>query len=99
MNGLTLAFPYQELLARLFGPKRDRVEILEATKSLKCDFEGLAVICRIRVKDKKRRAADLAGKGAVRSVETLYEHRDGSLVVHREGKPAGQAPRGRGRRA
>jgi len=93
MKRLTLEFPYQELWARLFGPNRDRVEILEATKSLKCDFEGLAVICRIRFKDKKMRAADLVGKGAVRSVETLYEHRDGSLVVFVEGKPVVHAPR------
>src|SRR5437879_10153068 len=93
MKRLTLEFPYQELWARLFGPNRDRVEILEATKSLKCDFEGLAVICRIRFKDKKMRAADLVGKGAVRSVETLYEHRDGSLVVFIEGKPVVHAPR------
>src|SRR2546427_11489370 len=86
MKRLTLEFPYQELWARLFGPNRDRVEILEATKSLKCDFEGLAVICRIRFKDKKMRAAELVGKGEVRSVETLYEHRDGTLVEFIEGK-------------
>ena len=35
---------------------------------------------------------------SVRSVETLYEHRDGSLVVFVEGKPVVHAPRGlRGR--
>src|SRR5712691_12537425 len=87
MKRLTLEFPYQELWGRLFGSNRDRVEVLEATKSLKCDFEGLAVICRIRFKDKRMKVADLVGKGAVRSVETLYEHRDGSLVVFIEGKP------------
>src|SRR5438132_4062715 len=92
MKRLTLEFPYQERWARLFGPNRDRVEILEATKSLKCDFEGLAVICRIRFKDKKMKAADLVGKRAVRSVETLYEHKDGSLVVFIQGKPVVHAP-------
>ena len=93
MKRLTLEFPYQELWGRLFGPNRDRVEVLEATKSLKCDFEGLAVICRIRFRDKRMKAADLVGKGAVRSVETLYEHRDGSLVVFIQGKPVVYAPR------
>jgi len=39
------------------------------------------------------KAADLVGKGAVRSVETLYEHRDGSLVVFIQGKPVVYAPR------
>src|SRR3989442_14400163 len=93
MKRMTLEFPYQELWGRLFGPNRDRVEVLEATKSLKCDFEGLAVICRIRFRDKRMKAADLVGKGAVRSVETLYEHRDGSLVVFIQGKPVVYAPR------
>ena len=77
MKRLTLEFPYQELWRRLFGPNYERVEILEAVKSLKCDFEGLAVICRIRFKDKRMRATDLVGKGAIRNVETLYNDRDG----------------------
>ncbi len=93
MKRLTLEFPYQHLWSRLFGPNHDRVEVIEATKSLKCDFEGLAVICRIRFKDKKMKAADLVGKGAVRSVETLYEHKDGSLVVFIQGKPVVHAPK------
>jgi len=93
MKRLTLEFPYQELWDRLFGPNQDRVEVLEATKSLKCDFEGLAVICRIRFKDKRMKPADLIGKGAIRSVETLYEHGDGSLVVFIEGKPVVHVPR------
>ncbi len=88
-----MEFPYQELWDRLFGPNQDRVEVLEATKSLKCDFEGLAVICRIRFKDKRMKPADLIGKGAIRSVETLYEHGDGSLVVFIEGKPVVHVPR------
>lgn len=93
MKRLTLEFPYQELWDRLFGPNQDRVEVLEATKSLKCDFEGLAVICRIRFKDKRMKPADLIGKGAIRSVETLYEHGDGSLVVFIQGTPVVHAPR------
>src|SRR5947209_19505461 len=93
MKRLTLEFPYQQLWGRLFGPNHDRVEVIEATKSLKCDFEGLAVICRIRFKDKKMKAADLVGKGAVRSVETLYEHKDGSLVVFIQAKPVVHTPR------
>jgi len=93
MKRLTLEFPYQELWDRLFGPNQDRVEVLEATKSLKCDFEGLAVICRIRFKDKRMKPVDLIGKGRIRSVETLYEHGDGSLVVFIEGKPVVHVPR------
>ncbi len=88
-----MEFPYQELWDRLFGPNQDRVEVLEATKSLKCDFEGLAVICRIRFKDKRMKVAGLVGKGAIRSVETLYEHGDGSLVVFIQGTPVVHAPR------
>ena len=93
MKRLTLEFPYQELWRRLFGPNYDRVEILEAVKSLKCDFEGLAVICRIRFRDKRMKATDLVGKGAIRSVETLYNDKDGSLTVFIEGKPVVHAPK------
>src|SRR3989442_15572324 len=82
MKRLTLEFPYQELWGRLFGPNRGRVEVLEATKSLKCDFEGLAVICRIRFRDKRMKAADLVGKGAVRSVETLRARGSVSCCLH-----------------
>ena len=93
MKRLTLEFPYQELWARLFGPNYNRIEILEAVKSLKCDFEGLAVICRIRFKDKRMSAGDLVGKGAIRSVETLFKDKDGSLTVFIEGRPVVHAPR------
>ncbi|HEV2118673.1 MAG TPA: helix-turn-helix domain-containing protein [Candidatus Bathyarchaeia archaeon] len=93
MKRLTLEFPYQELWRRVFGPNYDRVEILEAVKSLKCDFEGLAVICRIRFRDKRMKATDLVGKGAIRSVETLYKDNDGSLTVFVEGRPVVHAPK------
>ena len=69
------------------------MEILEAVKSLKCDFEGLAVICRIRFRDKRMKATDLVGKGAIRSVETLYSDKDGSLAVFIEGRPVVHAPK------
>ena len=93
MKRLTLEFPYQELWRRLFGPNYDKVEILEAVKSLKCDFDGLAVICRIRFKDKKMKTTDLVGKGAIRTVETLYKDKDGSLTVFIEGRPVVHAPK------
>ena len=50
MKRLTLEFPYQELWGRLFGPNRDRVEVLEATKSLKCDFEGALGLIQVTLK-------------------------------------------------
>ncbi len=93
MKRLTLEFPYRELWGRLFGPNQDRVEVLEATKSLKCDFEGLALVCRIRFKDKRMKAADLIGKGAITSVEPLYTHQDGSITVFIQGKPVVHVPR------
>ena len=93
MKRLTLEFPYQKLWRRVFGPNYDRVEILEAVKSLKCDFEGLAVICRIRFRDERMKATDLVGKGAIRSVETLYKDKDGSLTMFIEGRPVVHAPK------
>ena len=93
MKRLTLEFPYQELWRRMFGANYDRVEILEAMKSLKCDFEGLAVICRIRFRDKRMNATDLVGKGAIRRVETLYSDKDGSQAVFIEGRPVVHSPK------
>jgi HTH DNA binding domain len=92
LKKLTLDFPYEKLWARLFGPNWEKVEVLEAIRSLKCDFEGLAIICRIRFRDKRMKVGDLVGRGKVRTVETLYKERDGSVVVFIQGKPVVHAP-------
>jgi HTH DNA binding domain len=92
MKKLTLDFPYEELWARLFGPNSGKVDVLEAIRSLKCDFEGLAIICRIRFRDKRTKLGDLVGRGKIRSIETLYKEKDGSLVVFIQGKPVVYAP-------
>ena len=93
MKRLTIEFPYEKLWSRLFGSNSKNVEIVEAIRSLKCDFEGLAVICRIRFKDKKMKAGDLVGKGEITNIETLYTGKDGSLVVFIQGRPVVHAPR------
>ncbi len=93
MKKLTLDFPYEELWDRLFGPNRGKVEVVEATRSLKCDFDGLAIICRIRFRDKRMKVGDLVGRGKITSIETLYKEKDRSLVVFIQGKPVVHAPR------
>jgi HTH DNA binding domain len=52
----------------------------------KCDVHGLAIVCRIQLKDKNTTVKDLVGKGLLTNIEILYKEKDGSLVVFIEGK-------------
>ncbi len=93
MKRVILEFPYQDMWHRLFGPNFGKVEVIEVIRSLKCDFEGVGMICRIRFKDKRIGVRDLIGKGAIRSIEILYKERNGSMVVFIQGGPVVSAPR------
>ncbi len=70
---------------RLFHPNDDRVEVLEVVRVLKCDFEGLALVCRIKFQGDPKSVEDLAGHGALTNAELLSEEDDGSLVVFIQG--------------
>lgn len=87
MRRVTLEFNYEGAWKKIFGPNSPKVEILEALKCFKCDTQGLAVICRIRLKDRRMRARDLAGKGLITNIEVLYKEKNGSYVVFIEGRP------------
>lgn len=86
MRRATLEFNYQEAWKQIFGSYSDKVEVLEALRCFKCDLEGLAIICRIRMKDKSMNVRDLVGKGLLTSIEVLYREKDGSAVVFIEGE-------------
>jgi hypothetical protein len=86
MRRVTLEFNYQEAWKQIFGSNSDRVQILEALRCFKCDLEGLAIICRIRLKDKSMNVKGLVGKGLLTNIELLYREKDGSLVVFIEGR-------------
>jgi hypothetical protein len=85
MRRITLEFNYREAWKQIFGPNSEKVEVLEALRCFKCDTEGLAIICRIRLKDKSMYVNDLVDNGLVTNLEVLYRERDGSLVVFLEG--------------
>jgi hypothetical protein len=72
-----------------FGLNPTNVEILEAMMCFKCDISGLAIICKIRLKDKTMTVRDLVGNGGlITNIEVLYnKEKDGSLVVFIEGRP------------
>jgi hypothetical protein len=59
---------------------------LEALRCFKCDLEGLAIICRIKLSDKGMDIKDLVGKGLLTNIEILYRENDGSIVVFIEGR-------------
>lgn len=48
MKRVILEFSYQDMWHRLFGPNFGKVEVIEVIRSLKCDFEGVGMICRMR---------------------------------------------------
>jgi DNA-binding CsgD family transcriptional regulator len=86
MRRVTMEFNYQRAWKQIFGSNAEKVEVLEALRCFKCDTQGLALICRIRLKDKSKTVTDLLHKGLITNIETLYIEKDGSVVVFIEGK-------------
>ncbi len=86
MRRVTLEFNYHNAWKQIFGSNWDKVQVLEALRCFKCDPEGLAIICRIKLKDKNMNVKDLIGKGLLTNIEILYIEKDGSVVVFIEGR-------------
>jgi hypothetical protein len=87
MRRITMEFDYQKAWMLIFGTNSEKVEVLEALRCFKCDAEGLAIICRIRLKDRSITVQDLLmGNGLLTNIEFLYKEKDGSLVVFIEGR-------------
>src|ERR687892_2295011 len=86
MRRITMEFSYEAAWKQIFGLNADRVEVLEALRCFKCDTQGLAIICRIKLKDNNRNIQDLRrGKGLLTNIELLYKEKDDSFVVFIEG--------------
>jgi DNA-binding CsgD family transcriptional regulator len=87
MRRVTLEFNYQDAWKQIFGSNAHRVKVLEALRCFKCDTQGLAIICRIKLKGGKMNIEDLLiGKGLLTNIELLYKEKDGSVVVYIEGR-------------
>ena len=86
MRKVTLEFNYQDAWKQIFGSNAEKVEILEGLRCFKCDLESIAIICRIKLKDKRMNVKDLIGKGLLTNIEILYKEKDGSEVVFIEGR-------------
>ena len=87
MRRVTMEFDYQKAWKLIFGSNSEKVEVSEALRCFKCDTQGLAIICRIRLKDRKITIQDLLmGKGLLTNIELLYKEKDDSLVVFIEGR-------------
>jgi DNA-binding CsgD family transcriptional regulator len=93
MRRVTMEFNYQRAWKQIFGSNADKVEVLEALRCFKCDTQGLAIICRIKLKDRTMTIQDLlVGKGLLTNIELLYKEKDGSLVVFIEGRSCVPSP-------
>jgi hypothetical protein len=86
MRHATLEFNYEDAWKKIFGEYSDKIDLIEALKCFKCDTQGLALICRIKLKDNKMTIKELQGKGLLTRVEALYRENDGSFIVFIEGK-------------
>ena len=93
MKRAALEFNYKAVWNEIFGRYANKVDVLEALKCFKCDTQGLIIISRIRMIDKKMTLKQLLqGYGLLKNIELLYKERDGSLVVFIEGKPCVSSP-------
>jgi DNA-binding CsgD family transcriptional regulator len=86
MRRVTMEFNYQDAWKQIFGSNAEKVDVLEALRCFKCDTQGLAIICRITLKDKDMTVTDLLHRGLITNIETLYTEKDDSVVVFIEGK-------------
>ena len=87
MRRITMEFNYEAAWKQIFGLNANRVEVIEALRCFKCDTQGLAIICRIKLKDDNMNIQDLLrGKGLLTNIELLYKEKDDSLVVFIEGR-------------
>jgi DNA-binding CsgD family transcriptional regulator len=86
MRRITMEFNYEAAWKQIFGLNANRVEVLEALRCFKCDTQGLAIICKIKLKERDMNVEDLLdGKGLLTNIELLYKEKDDSLVVFIEG--------------
>ena len=82
-----MEFNYKAAWKQIFGLNANRVEVLEALRCFKCDTQGLAIICRIKLKDNHMNIQDLLmGKGLLTNIELLYKEKDESMIVFIEGR-------------
>jgi HTH DNA binding domain len=81
-----MEFNYKDAWKQIFGTSYKKIDLLEAVKCFKCDTQGLALICKIKLKDNSMTIKELRGKGLLTNVELLYKEKDGSFVVFIEGK-------------
>ena len=87
MRRVTMEFDYQKAWKLIFGTNSEKVEVMEALRCFKCDTQGLAIICRLRLKDRNMNIQNLLmGKGLLTNIELLYKEKDGSVVVFIEGR-------------
>jgi DNA-binding CsgD family transcriptional regulator len=87
MRRITMEFNYEAAWKQIFGLNANRVEVLEALRCFKCDTQGLAIICRIKLKDNHMNIEDLLrGKGLLTNIELLYKEKDESMIVFIEGR-------------
>src|SRR5919197_2485938 len=87
MRSVKLEFNYHDVWKQIFGPNSTKVEVLDALRCFRCDISGIAIVCKILLKDKSMSVKDLVGKGLLTNIEILYkEKKDSSLVVFIEGK-------------
>ncbi len=95
MKRLVIEVPYERFWARFFGRYANKVKVLEAIQCFKCDKEGFALICRIRLLDEDLAPADFIKDGPIESIETLYEEKDGSHVIFMSGRYPPETAKGR----
>jgi len=80
MRQMVFEVSYEGIWPIIFGSHAKQVEVVEAMKCIKCDQEGFAIICRVRLK-KGLRVQDLMDSPRIEHAEMVYEEKDGTVVV------------------
>lgn len=86
MKRLVVEIPYKRFWIGFFGSYAKRVKVVEALRCFKCDSEGFAVICRIKLLDESLSLRDLVKGSPIRNIEVLFTEKDGSMVIFMSGE-------------
>ena len=86
MKRLVVEIPYERFWTGFFGANAKRVKVVEALRCFKCDSEGFAIICRIKLLAESLSLRDLVKGSPIRNIEVLFKEKDGSMVIFMSGE-------------
>jgi hypothetical protein len=82
---MVLEMSFEGIWRLIFGSHAHQIQVIEPSKCLKCDQDGFAVICKVKILDESLDIRDLVKGSKIEHIELLYRGNDGSVVIFLSG--------------